>query len=394
MTEKIKNIAEVIKPKLIEIRRHLHMNPELGYEEYETAAYICSQLDEIGVSYKAGVGVTGVLATIEGHQDGPTVLLRSDMDALSMMELNECDYKSQNTGKMHACGHDGHVTWLLGAAMILNELQSELKGTVKLIFQPAEEGEGGAVKVIEDGVMDKPKVDAVMGAHIWPGIEAGSIGVKYKGAMAAPTFFKLRIKGKGGHGAEPHNTIDPIAIGCQVYSGLQTIISRMSNPTEPVVLSVTQFHSGTAHNVIPDEAELSGTVRTFTDEMVNHVERKMRAMIQGIVEAHGADYEFEYNTYYPPVINDDAMVDHLKSSAAKVVGEDKVKVLSDPSMAGEDFSFYLKEAPGVFFFVGNRNEGKGITKPLHSPYFNIDEDVLGIASAVMAQAAVDYLNQN
>lgn len=392
MTEKIKQVAKEIEGKLIQIRRHLHQYPELGYEEYTTADYLCKQLDEIGVTYEKGVGGTGILAMIKGKNPGPTVMLRADMDALSMLELNDVPYKSQSEGKMHACGHDGHMTWLLGAVMILKAMEDEMHGNVKFIFQPAEEGLGGAVKVIEDGAMENPTVEAVMGAHIWPGLPAGSIGVKYAGIMASPTFFSIKIKGKGGHGAEPHNTIDPISIGCQVYTALQTIVSRLSNPTEPVVLSITQFHSGTAHNVIPDEAELSGTVRTISDEMNKHVEAKMQGLIKGIVEANDATCEFVYNTYYPAVINDDSMVDMLSASASKIIDESQVHILSQPSMAGEDFSFYANKVPGVFFFVGTNNEAKGITKPLHSPYFDLDESVLGLASSVMAQAALDYLN--
>lgn len=391
MNSRIKEIAKLLQPKLVEIRRQLHRHPELGYEEFETAHYIANQLEVAGIDFVQGVGGTGILATITSGQPGPTVLLRADMDALAMTELSSCGYKSQLDGKMHACGHDGHMTWLLGAAMILKELEPHIKGTVKCIFQPAEEGLGGAIKVIEDGIMENPKVDAVFGAHVWPGLPAGDIGVKYDGIMAAPTFFSVKIKGIGGHGAEPHNTVDPISIGVQVYTALQTIVSRLSNPTEPVVLSVTKFHSGTAHNVIPDEADLSGTVRTISDEMNSHVEAKLRSLVNGIVEANGASCEIEYNTYYPAVVNTGDMVDLLKESAGEIVGDNHVHTLNQPSMAGEDFSFYLKQVPGVFFFVGTKNESKGIIHPLHSPYFDIDESILSTASAVMVKTTLNYL---
>lgn len=391
MTDKILELAKHIEDDLIKYRRQIHANPELGYEETETAKLISETLKSLDIEVLEKVGGTGVVGIIRGRNPGKTVMLRSDMDALKMLELNEVSYKSKNPGKMHACGHDGHVSWLLGAAMILKEMEKDFDGTVKLVFQPAEEGLGGAGKMIEDGVLENPKVDAALGAHIWPNLDSGFIGVKYDGAMAAPTMFNIKIVGRGGHGAEPHLAIDPISIGCQVYMALQTIVSRMTNPTEPVVLSITQFNGGTAHNVIPNEVLLAGTVRTVTDTMADKVQESMKAIVEGLVKANGADCEFDYNTYYPAVINDKEMVDLLIGSAGKIVGQDKVTVFSEPSMGGEDFSFYQQKVPGVFFMVGTRNEQKGIIKPLHNPSFNLDEEVLVKASTVMVQAALDFL---
>lgn len=392
ITEEIKSIAESIEDDLVKIRRHIHENPEVGYKEYETADYICEILDQAGIHYKRNIAITGILAEIKGEKDGPTVLLRADMDALNMEEMRSWEHTSKNKGVMHACGHDGHIAWGIGAMLILKKMENKIKGTVKCIFQPAEEGGGGAKKAIEEGILENPKVDAVFGAHVWPPLDTGVIGVKYDGIMAAPAFFSIKVKGKGGHSASPHETIDPISIGAQIYMGLQTIISRSTTPTEPVVLSVTQFHSGTAHNVIPDDAVLAGSVRTVTKTMSSFMATKMEEVARGIAKANGGDIDFSFQTYYPPVINDTEMVHHLKKSASKIVGEEKIKVLQQPSMAGEDFAYYLQKVPGTFFFVGTKNEEAGIDKPLHNPYFTLDEKVLKIAAAVMAQATLDYMN--
>ncbi|MDK2866715.1 MAG: hypothetical protein PWP51_1238 [Clostridiales bacterium] len=389
----INAISARIQARLVAIRRDIHAHPELGLTEIRTGNLVAEMLEELGIEVTKGVGETGVVGLLRGAMPGKTILLRADMDCLAMTELNEMHYKSQHEGLMHACGHDSHTTWLLGTAMILSELKDKIKGNVKFVFQPAEEGQGGADRMIKDGVLENPKVDFALGAHVWPSIEAGKIGLKYGSMMAAPDMFTIKIFGKGGHGAEPHNCIDPIAMGCQVYMSLQTIVSRRVNPIEPVVLTVSVFKAGSAHNVIPDHVEMVGTVRSLTPEMRKFVPETMDALIKGIVESNGGHYEFDYKPYYPPVINADAGIDVVKAATEAILGKENVEMLRTPTMGGEDFSYFLEKVPGAFFVVGTRNEAKGIVQPLHNPRFNIDEDILHKAAAVMAESAMVYLYQ-
>ncbi len=323
MNDQIQLKANHIQEELVKIRREIHANPELGLQEHKTAALVADKLKQLGLEVQTGVGETGVVGILKGTDAGKTLLIRADMDCLAMEELNDVPYKSQIPGQMHACGHDAHTTWVLGSAMILSELRDTFKGTIKFVFQPAEEGQGGAKRMIDDGVLENPKVDAAIGAHVWPSVEAGKIGVKYNSMMAAPDMFHLNIRGKGGHGAEPHNSIDPISIGCQVYSALQTIVSRKINPVDSAVLSVTQFHGGSAHNVIPNEVKLTGTVRTLLPETRENMPKMMEQIIGGIVSANGGTYDLEYIPYYPPVINDTDMTHIVKHSAAEILGEEK-----------------------------------------------------------------------
>jgi amidohydrolase len=391
--EKILKRAQDIKEELISIRRYLHMNPEPGLMEINTSHFVAQKLREIGLEVQTEVGITGVIGTLKGKYPGKTILLRADMDCLKIEEQNLFDFKSKNPGFMHACGHDAHMAWLLGAAMILSEFRNDLKGNVKFIFQPAEEMIGGAERMIKQGVLSNPKVDAAIGAHVWPSIESGKIGVKYGPMMAAPDVFKIKILGKGGHGAMPHNCVDPIAIACQVYLGLQTIVSRKVSPTDPLVITISTFNAGSAANIIPDEAELTGTTRTFDDDLRERLPLMMENVIKGITAAHGGSYEFEYNKCYPAVINDSSMAKLAESSVSELLGIDNVEILPDPEMIGEDFSFYQRAVPGVFLAIGTRNEDKGIDYPLHSANFNLDEDIIPRAAAVFAYCAIKYINQ-
>lgn len=392
--EIILNKAEEIRNELIEIRRDIHAHPEIGLQEKSTSALVAKKLKELGLEVKTNIGITGVIGLLKGKFPGKTILLRADMDCLEMTELNNIDYKSQYAGRMHACGHDAHTTWLLGAAMILADLKNEIHGNVKFLFQPAEETEGGADRMIKDGALEDPKVNAIIGAHVWPIVEAGKIGIKYGSMMAAPDHFKITIFGKGGHGAEPHNSVDPIAIGSQVYMGLQNIISRKVNPIEPAVITVGKINGGSAFNVIPEKIEMEGTARTLTNELRNKMPIMMEQCIKGITEAYGGTYEFKYTPYYPPVINDDEVNLIIEEAGKRVLGNDGVVMLKEPTMGGEDFSYFQQKVPGAFFFVGTLNESKGINKPLHSPYFNIDENIISKASAVMAESALLFLNKN
>ena len=369
------------------------MHPEIGLQEIRTSALVAEKLKSLGIEVITNVGITGVVGTLKGKYPGKTILIRADMDCLELQEQNEVEYKSQAPGRMHACGHDAHTTWVLGAAMILSGLKDQLHGNVKFLFQPAEETNGGADRMIQEDALENPHVDAAIGAHVWPAVESGKIGVKYGSMMAAPDLFRITIHGKGGHGAEPHNCIDPIAIGCQVYMAFQTIISRRTNPVEPAVLTVGQFTAGTAHNIIPDKVNMVGTVRTLSYELRESIPKMMEAVLKAIAEANGATYQFEYIPYYPSVINDDEMTALVETAGKEILGDSNVIRLDKPTMGAEDFSYFQQKVPGAFFTVGTYNPEKGIIKPLHNPQFNLDEDILPKAAAVLAQCAATYLNR-
>ncbi|WP_066504680.1 M20 metallopeptidase family protein [Abyssisolibacter fermentans] len=393
LEQKIIEKSKEIQDELVAIRRDIHSNPEVGLKEKRTSELVAKKLEELGLEVQTNIGITGVIGILRGKNPGKTVLLRADMDCLEMEELNDVQYKSKNKGLMHACGHDAHTTWVLGAAMILSQFKDEINGNIKFLFQPAEETLGGADRMIKQGALENPAVDTAIGAHVWPIVESGKIGIKYDSMMAAPDMFKLTIYAKGGHAAEPHNCTDPISIGCQVYTALQTIVSRKVNPIDSVVLSVTMFNAGSAHNIIADRVEMVGSVRTLTNEMREKMPKWMEQIIKGITEANGGTYKFEYIPYYPPVINNNDMVKLVKEAGQKILGTDNVVELAVPTMGGEDFSYFQQKVPGVFFVVGTYNEEKGLVNPLHNPKFNIDEDILHKAAAVLAEAAMLYLNK-
>lgn len=389
----INSKAESIKDELITIRRRIHANPEASLQEKETAAFVAEKLKELGIEVTEGIGVTGVMGLLKGNKPGKTILMRADMDALEMDELNDLEYKSKKPGLMHACGHDVHTTWLLGAAMILSELRSEINGNIKFIFQPAEELYGGAERMISEGILEDPCVDIAIGAHVDPLLEKGKIGIKYGSMCAAPDHFKIVIYGKGGHCSLPHNCVDPISVGVQVYTSIQHIISRKKDPLEPILISIGRACGGTANNVIPETFELEGTVRTFTHESRNKMPELMESLIKGITTANGATYEFIYKHVYPPVINDDKTTMLLEKSAIEFYGKENVVKLERPNMTGEDFSYFQQHVPGTYFYVGSYNPEKGIDKPLHSPYFNVDEDIIHMTSAFLAKNALKLLKE-
>jgi amidohydrolase len=388
ITEKSKEIKDM----LIKIRRDIHRHPEIGLHETRTAEKIAKLLEEYGISVKTHIGGTGVLGILEGKYPGKTILLRADMDCLRIHENNDVEYKSIYPEFMHACGHDAHLTWLIGAAIILSGLKDQLHGTVKFLFQPAEEKDGGAEMTIHSGVLENPKVDAVIGAHTWPGIESGKIGVRPGALMAASDNFKITILGRGGHGAQPNKCIDPIAVACEVYMAFQTIISRSLDPLEPAVLTVGKFNAGTAHNIIPDNAYLEGTIRTLSYETRERIPGIMEGILKGITEANGANYEFDFIPYHAPVINDPEITTIATLAAAKIIGAKNVQLVDKPTMIGEDFSSFEERVPGTYIFVGNRNESKGTVHPLHSPEFDVDEEIIHKTAAIFSEIAVLYLN--
>ncbi|ASJ08859.1 peptidase M20 [Thermococcus siculi] len=374
--------AKRIENEIIAWRRDFHMYPELKYEEERTSRIVEEHLREWGYSIRR-VG-TGIIADIgEGEK---TIALRADMDALPVQEENDVPYKSRIPGKMHACGHDAHTAMLLGAARIIAEHKDELRGRVRLIFQPAEEGGNGAVKMIEGGALEG--VDAIFGFHVWHELPSGIIGIRDGPFLAGAGFFEAKIQGKGGHGASPHETIDPIPIAAETVLALQTIVSRNVNPIETGVVSVTAIHGGTTFNVIPEEVEMKGTFRYYRPEIGELIKRRMAEIIDGIARTHGAGAEFSINDLVPPTINDPKMADFARGVAEKYgLRHGDVAM----SMGAEDFAYYLQKVPGAFLTLGIYNEEKGIVYPHHHPKFDVDEDVLYLGTAMEVALAFEFL---
>lgn len=386
----VKRLGEKYLQHMINLRETIHMYPEDGFSEFTTSKIIIEELEKLGIKVQKNVAKTGVVGLIEGKYQGKTVLLRADMDALKIQEQADVEYKSKIDGMMHACGHDGHVAGLLGAAMILNELKDNLHGNVKLVFQPAEERDGGALPMIEEGVLENPKVDAAFAAHLWGYLNEGEVHLKEGPMMASPDIFNIKVIGKGGHGAVPQESIDPIVITCQIVNSLQTIVSRKINPLDPVVITCGRIQGGDCHNVIPNEVELEGTIRTFNEETRNWVPKVMEDLIRGITTSQGAAYEFKYEPKYPALINDKYMTSFAKESLKKVVGEENVFDLKEPNMGGEDFAYFAQKVPSAFIFVGIANNK---SEPVihHNPYFKWDSKNVGILAQGLSQIAIDYL---
>lgn len=390
-------LAEVdeILPGVIADRRHFHEHPELGFQEVETAKIVAERLASLGVEdIRTGINKTGVTGLVRGSGSGPnagkTILLRADMDALPIIEETGVDYASKNDGVMHACGHDAHTAILLGAARVLTQRKGEFAGTVKLLFQPAEEmPPGGALGMIEEGVLDNPHVDAVFGLHMANELPVGLVAVGSGPIMAGGDLFQITIQGKGGHAARPQAAIDPVVIGAQIVTALQSVVSRNVDPMESAVLSITFFKAGDAFNVIPDVATIGGTVRWFSMDVAALVEERLIAIAEGIGAAGNAEVKVEIRKGYPPTINDAAQAAIIREALVAVAGEENVITLS-PIMGGEDFSRFLLNRPGAFFIIGSRNEAKGLTYGHHHPKFDIDEESLGIGVASMVQSVLTW----
>ncbi|MEM8503833.1 MAG: M20 family metallopeptidase [Cyanobacteria bacterium P01_D01_bin.1] len=380
---------QALQAELVAWRRQIHQRPELGFQEEITAQFICDRLAEWGVEYESGIAKTGVVAILKGtsaslsRQEGvgtksPVLGIRADMDGLPVQELNEVPYCSVHDGKMHACGHDGHVAIALGTAKYLKEHSDTFSGTVKIIFQPAEEGPGGAKPMIEANVLKNPDVDALVGLHLWNNLPLGTLGVRSGPMMAATEFFHCTIQGKGGHGAIPQQTVDAVVVGSQVVTALQTLVARNIDPLKSVVVSVGEFKAGTAVNIIADSALLSGTVRYFDPDYAELIPQRLEQIISGVCAAHGASYELDYQRLYPPVVNDGAITELVRSVALSVVKTPAGVVPECQTMGGEDVSFFLQEVPGCYFFLGSANVEKGLAYPHHHPRFDFDETALGV----------------
>ncbi|WP_315919082.1 M20 aminoacylase family protein [Mesorhizobium sp. SP-1A] len=368
----ILNRAAEMQEEVAAWRRHLHSNPELNFDVVETAAFVADKLKAFGCDEVAtGIGRTGVVGVIRGSKGGgKTVGLRADMDALPIVEVTGKPYASQNTGKMHACGHDGHTAMLLGAARYLAETRN-FAGSVAVIFQPAEEGGGGGNEMVKDGMMERFGISRVFGMHNMPGLPVGQFAIRPGPIMAATAEFTISVKGRGGHAAMPHGTIDPIVVASQLVGALQTITSRSADPVEALVVSVTKFHAGDAYNVIPETAEIAGTVRTLKKEMARKAEERMRAICAGLAAAFGATIDVHYDANYPVTFNHAEETAFAADVAAAVAGDAQVHRAIQPLMGGEDFSYMLEARPGAFIFLGN-----GDTAGLHHPAYDFNDEAI------------------
>ncbi|EDZ93059.1 amidohydrolase [Limnospira maxima CS-328] len=377
-TEKIRPAIQALQPQLVKWRRHIHQYPELAFQEKLTAKFIAEKLEEWGINHQTQIAETGIVAIIEGHQPGPVLAIRADFDALPIQEQNEVSYKSCHDGIMHACGHDGHTAIALGTAYYLSQHRQDLCGTIKVIFQPAEEGPGGALPMIEAGVLKNPDVEAILGLHLWNNLPLGTVGVRAGALMAAVDIFECRILGKGGHGGMPHQTIDAILLGSQIVNNLQTIVARNVDPLESAVVTVGSFHAGDAHNVIADQATIKGTVRYFNPQFNEYFSNRIESIVAGICQSHGARYELNYQHNYPPVINDPSLANLVRSVAECVVETPAGIVPKCQTMGGEDMSFFLQEVPGCYFFMGSANSDRNLAYPHHHPRFDFDETALSM----------------
>lgn len=391
MKNRIQSLARQYAPDLIACRHHLHSHPELSFQEYETSKFIQAKLDEYGISYKAGVAGTGIVALIEGKNPSKKIIaLRGDIDALPIEEANDVPYKSKNPGVMHACGHDVHTTVVLGAARILQQVKDEFEGTVKILFQPGEEKHpGGASLMIKDGALENPKPQAILGLHVLPAMETGKLGFRAGKYMASADEIYINVKGKGGHAAAPHLTADTILIASNLIVSLQQIISRNNDPFSPSVLSICAFNGGFTTNVIPSEVKLMGTFRAMDETWRFKAHDLIRKHATELVHAMGAEIDIEILVGYPTLYNNEAVTATARTLAEEYMGLENV-LDTELRMGAEDFSFYSQVIPACFFRLGTGNKARGITAGVHTPIFDIDENALEIGSGTMAYLATQF----
>jgi amidohydrolase len=392
LLEKIKSLSQSYSQEVIGLRRHLHANPELSYQEYNTVKFVAQTLRSYGIEPAEGIATTGLVAEIKGKNPGKkTIALRADMDALPITEANDVPYKSKNDGVMHACGHDAHTSSLLGTAKILNEVKDQFEGTVRFLFQPGEEkNPGGASYMIRDGALKNPEPASIIGQHVFPLLPAGKIGVREGMYMASSDEIYLKVIGKGGHGAAPELTIDPIVIASHIIIALQQVISRNASPKQPTVLTFGKITGGTAQNIIPDIVTIDGTFRAMNETWRAEGLKKIKKMAETIAEGMGGKCEVTISHGYPYLENNPEVTRRIKKAAEEYVGKENV-VDIDITLGSEDFAFYSHVVPASFYRLGTRNDAKGITSYVHTPTFNIDEDSLVIGPGLMAWMAVKEL---
>jgi len=382
--------AERLREKLIGWRRDFHRHPELAFEEHRTAKIVADHLKRLGYHVQTGVARTGVIGLLEGAKPGPVVMVRFDMDALPVTEETGAEYASEVPGRMHACGHDGHVAMGMGLAELMAARRDEMAGTLKLIFQPAEERGNGAEAMVKEGVLKSPRPDVFLATHVWNERPVGTVDVSTGPVMAAAEKFTCVIKGRGGHGALPHLTVDPIVASAQVITALQTVVSRNVSPLDTAVVSVGSIHGGDAFNVIPPQVEMTGTIRTYEPSTRETVLRRVREIVEGVTAACGAEAELEIQSLTPAVINDSAVAEMVRKAAETVLGPERV-TSGERTMGSEDAAFFMKEIPGCYFFLGSANADKGLDAPHHNPRFDFDEEALVLGVAILAQAVAFYL---
>ncbi|HEX6350967.1 MAG TPA: M20 family metallopeptidase [Candidatus Dormibacteraeota bacterium] len=392
MTSQLLQAARELAPRIVSDRRTIHSHPEMAYEEEQTSTLVQARLRDLGIPFRAGLAKTGVLAEIKGERgEGPCVLLRADMDALPIEEKSGVPFASEIPGVMHACGHDAHTAMLLGAAQLLNERRQAFAGTVKLMFQPAEEGGAGAARMIEDGLLDGPtKVDAAFMLHVYAELEAGQVACGPGPLLAGSDSFTITIEGRGGHAARPHQTVDPVVVGAQVVTALQTLVAREVDPVMPAVVTLGSFNAGNRHNVISDRAVLTGTIRAFDDTLFEHLERRLREVVEGVSTTLRARASVEFEMRYPASVCDPAAAAHLGNSVRSLLGPDAVHK-AIPRMGAEDFAFVLQKVPGAMLWLGVKKPEWPEPKPVHTATFDIDESALPVGSSAMAGVALDYL---
>ncbi|MBX2960996.1 MAG: amidohydrolase [Cyclobacteriaceae bacterium] len=390
---KIKTLSEQYAPEVVNMRRHIHSNPELSYEEYNTASYVAAQLKSFGLNPTEKIATTGLVVEIKGRNPGKKIIaLRADMDALPIEEANDVPYRSKNPGVMHACGHDVHTSSLLGTAKILHQIADEFEGTVRLIFQPGEEkNPGGASYMIKDGVLKNPEPSSIIGQHVFPLLPVGKIGFREGMYMASSDEIFLRVIGKGGHGAAPELCIDPVVIASHIILALQQIVSRNASPRQPTVLTFGKISGEGATNIIPNEVNISGTFRAMDENWRKDGLNKIKKMAETLAESMGGKCEVEISHGYPCLLNDAAVTQRIRKAAEAYVGKENVVDL-DITLGSEDFAYYSQVVPASFYRLGTRNESKGITSYVHTPTFNIDEDALAIGPGLMAWMAVQELS--
>lgn len=382
--------AEGLQNELTGWRRDLHAHPELGFAVHRTAVIVADHLRSLGCEVRTGVGKSGVVALLHGGRPGRTVMLRADMDALPIQEVSDAPYASQVPGVMHACGHDGHVAIGLGAATLLARHAADLPGKVLFVFQPAEEGEGGAIAMIEDGAIADPVPDAAFGIHLWNTIPLGRVVAQAGPLMAAADIVRIILRGRGGHGALPHEAVDAIAVAGQVLSALQTIVSRNVDPQETAVLTIGTIHGGTAFNIIAETVEMEGTIRTFSGSVRETVLTRLQVLLKGITSGMGANYELAVNRVTGTVVNDPAVSEIARAAAVQVVGNTAVS-WHPPMMVSEDFAEFAQRVPACFLLLGSANPALGLNAPHHNPRFDFDERALPIGAALLATAATRFL---
>lgn len=396
-TEQIDRLVEAMKDKLVATRRDFHMYPELSNREERTARVIAERLRQLGLDVKTGVAKHGVVAILRGDKPGPVVAYRADMDALPIEETIDVPYKSRHPGVKHACGHDVHMTVGLGVAEVLSQMKSQIRGTIKFLFQPAEEGppageEGGALLMIKEGALENPRPSAIFGLHVMPQIEVGHIGYNVGPALASADRFTITIRGKKVHGAYPHQGVDAIVVAAHAVVALQTIRSRRTNTQDPIVLSIGSIQGGNRFNIISDEVKLEGTVRTLNENTRLMVQQMIHQTLKGVTDSFGASYTMDYVPGAAVTMNDPSLVERMLPTIRRIVGPDRV-FSPPPQMGSEDFSYLAQQVPGFFFFLGVGNKAKGLTAMIHTPEFDVDEDSLLVGTKVAANLLLDYLEQ-